>query len=220
AALVAPGGTIITDGSDVIAPAGTMLLEAQRVLDMVFPLDPGTSPPTIVTIGFRSQVWRDTNNQHLTIVYLLEERVDPLPDLFNEVFAISIKSFAGFKTDITSSAALKFERSADGSTINGTTPAPADDIELPVIAIATNATEFDGLGNIEGTISGGIPVLPPSGAALSTPFSLPLTYQPIGAADGGGGNAIPLPAGVWSGLIALVAGGALTSFRRKFRTLG
>jgi hypothetical protein len=219
-ALVAPGGSIATDGGSFVEPPGTVLLDAFRVVDILFPLEPVENPPIeTVTVTFRSQVMRDPQTQRLTFVYRLEETPGTLPNLLDEKFNITIKSFDGFQTDVTSSVSLTVQRSADGGEINAFTPPPGvDEIELPTIVIATDATEFNDLGNIDGTISGGIPVPPPAASNLSTPFSLPGTYQPGGTGAGGGGGggggaAVPLPGALWTGMIMLGAGGAMLKRR-------
>jgi hypothetical protein len=220
-ALVGPGGSISTDGGSFVEPGGTVLLDAFRVVDILFPLEPVENPQIeTVTVTFRSQVMRDPQTQRLTFVYRLEETPGTLPNLLDEKFAIAIKSFQGFETDVTSSVSFNVERSTDGATIKASTPPPGvDEIELPIIVIATDATQFDDLGNIEGTISGGIPVPPPAASNLSTPFSLPGTWEPSGTATGGGGGgggaAIPLPSALWAGMIMLTASGVLSSLRRK-----
>ena len=53
--------------------------------------------------------------------------------------------------------------------------------------------------------------------ALTATFALTGTFQPVSDDDGGGGNVIPLPAGVWLGLAALAAGGAIAKGRRFLR---
>jgi len=181
-----------------------------------FPLEPVENPEIeTVTVTFRSQVMRDPDTQRLTFVYRLEETPGTLPNLLDEKIAMAIKSFAGFETDITSSVSLTIERSADGGTINAFTPPPGvDEIELPTIVIATDATDFDSLGSIDGTISGGIPVEPPSASNLSTPFSLPGTFQPV---ESGGGGAIPLPGAAWAGLMMLGATAAFAKWRRMLQ---
>jgi len=211
--LVAPGGMISTDGGSFVEPGGTVLLDAFRVVDILFPLEPVENPPIeTVTVTFRSQVIRDPDTQRLTFVYRLEETPGTLPNLLDERIAMTIKSFGGFETNVTSSVSLTIERSADGGTINAFTPPPGvDELVLPTIAIATDATEFDSLGNIDGTISGGIPVPPPSASNLSTPFSLPGTYQPIAS----GGGAIPLPSALSTGMMMLGASLALAKSRRR-----
>ena len=217
--VVEPGGSISSDGGSFTEPSGTVLLDAFRVVDILFPIEPVENPAIeTVTVTFRSQVIRDPQTQRLTFVYRLEETPGTLPNLLDEKFAITIKSFAGFETDVTTSTTLTIERSADGGTINAFTPPPGvDEIELPIIVIATDATEFDGLGSIDGTISGGIAVPPPSASNLSTPFNLPGTYQPVGVADGGSGSgsAVPLPSAVLAGLMMLGVGGALHRWQRK-----
>jgi len=220
AGLVAPGGSISTDGGSFVEPGGTVLLDAMRVVDILFPLEPVENPVIeTVTVTFRSQVIRDPDSQRLTFVYRLQETPDTLPNLLDEKITMVIKSFAGFETDVTSSVSLTIERSADGSTINAFTPPPGvAELVLPTIVIATDATEFDALGNIDGTINAYIPVPPPGASNLSTPFSLPGTYQPIASAGGGGGGgAVPLPAAVWTGLMMLGAGAAMAKARRKLQ---
>jgi len=216
AGLVEPGGSISTDGGSFVEPGGTVLLDAFRVVDILFPLEPVENPPIeTVTVTFRSQVIRDPATQYLTFVYRLEETPGTLPNLLDEKITMVIKSFAGFETDVTSSVSLTVERSADGGTINAFTPPPGvDELELPTIVIATDAIDFDSLGNIDGTINANIPVPPPGASNLSTPFSLPLTYQPI---SDNGGATIPLPGAVWAGAMMLGASGAIAKWRRKLR---
>ena len=55
----------------------------------------------------------------------------------------------------------------------------------------------------------------PDTTVLTAAYALTDTFQPV--TDDGGGNVIPLPAGVWLGLVALAGTGAATKFRRKLR---
>lgn len=229
AAMVAPGATISFDGTDPFtSPSGEVVAEETRTLTLTY--DPGTNTfdpaeDGIHDLSFHSQVIRDPVSQRLTFLYEMES-VDGKA-LAGEAGTFTVGSFDNFTTDLSMRAgAWTVTRSADGETITGTNPGFGAGT-LPNFFIATDATEFDANGSISGDFAAEFGIIDeeggPSSAVLTTSFSLGGTFQPLvgdddgGNGDGGGdgGNVIPLPAGVWLGLIALAGTGAATRFRRK-----
>jgi hypothetical protein len=123
---------------------------------------------------------------------------------------------------VTASSVWFGTRSADGATMNADSVGEGQG-ELPYFVIATDATEFDSSGSLSGSVLDEFFVFDPVEQSeittgLDATFSLSGTFQPV---TDGGGNVIPLPAGVWLGLAALAAGGvrrgALTRGRHFLR---
>jgi hypothetical protein len=167
---------------------------------------------------------RDPLTQRLTFVYQWErDEVGSSYGVGSERNTFAVESFAGFITDISIAYAGGIPwvvgRSADGSTITGDSVDVGGSI-LPSFFITTDATEFDANGTFSGTAgtefgatdAEGEPVLI---SPQSLPFTITGTFQPV--ADDGGGNVIPLPAGLWLGLVALAGGGAIAKVRRAQR---
>lgn len=243
AAPVEPGGSVAITGETFVAPTGEVVASDTQTVTLDYILDPLTpDTPTSFDITFNSQVLRDPMTQRLTFVYQLQEAPAVLPDLLTEQTSFSLSNFTGFSTDVTSTASFDLSRSADGSTLQAT-DADVASADLPTFAVATDATAFDANGIFSGTIVGD--TLDPLGGPITVdvPFAVAGAFQPIlddddgggvggdgggdgddGGGDGGGGGGaggtpIPLPAGVWAGLIALAGTGTLTRFRRKLRLI-
>jgi len=223
AAAVNPGDTgIAIDNTTFVPPTGDVVDTSSQTVTMSF-LDPTLPAPTNVDVTFNSQVLRDPATSRLTFVYSFDQTGATFPvTLTNIASALTLGSFGSFATDVSSDTALTVDRAADGSTITGNVAA-GDTVQLPLIAIATDATAFDNNGSADGSVSGDVL----SGETGTTPvtatFAATGIFQPVvddgGGGGGGGGGAIPLPAGVWLGLVALAGSGAATRFRRKLNLI-
>ena len=128
----------------------------------------------------------------------------------------TVNSFAGFETDVTANGVWFGTRSADGAIIEADSVG-AGQGTLPYFVIATDATEFDSNGSLSAFAADEFFVFDSVEqvnvvAGLGANVSLAGTFQPI--TDDGGGNVIPLPAGVWFGLVALAVSGAIMKARR------
>jgi hypothetical protein len=220
---VTPGSTVTFDGTDpFVAPTGDVLGTDTRTVTLTY--DPGTNtfePGEDGThdVTFTSQVLRDPATQRLTFVYRLEKAEQTPGSLAAEAGTFTSGAFGAFATDVTfgDGGSWTVNRAIDGSTLTGTSPGQGQGT-LPYFVVATDATEFDTNGTMTGVFADEFGVLDnegfPTSAGLSAPFALTDTFQPIT----GGGTAIPLPAGVWGGLVMLaVAGGALMKVRRALQ---
>jgi len=214
---VDPGGSVSVTGDAFVAPTGDVVDSSTQTVTLSYILDP-TLPEPVATdfnVTFTSQVLRDPATNRLTFVYGLEETPDTLPDLLNEQLSLSFSSFTGFSTDVTANGALDVNRSADGGTIQATNTAGTE-LALPTVVIATDATNYNNGGSIDGTVggdqidTGGGPV------NINVPFAIADTFQPAqDDVEPPPPGVIPLPAGVWFGLVALTGGGIAKRFRRK-----
>jgi hypothetical protein len=222
AAPVDPGGSVSVTGDTFVAPTGDVVDSSSQTVTLSYILDPVAPEPvaTDFNITFNSQVLRDPATNRLTFVYGLEETPDTLPELLNEQLSLSFTNFTGFTTDVTANGSLDVNRSADGGTIQATSTSGAEVI-LPTIVIATDATAYNANGSMEGTVVGDLLVTDGGPININTPFALSGTFQP--AQDDveppppppPPPGVIPLPAGVWFGLVALAGGGAAKRYRRK-----
>ena len=228
AAVVNPGQTVPVgvDAPDFVLPTGEIVAQDTQTFLFEYDLTGSgfTAPgPTSFNGTVTSQVLRDTATGKLTFIYQVET------DAQGETYAVGregatflLNSFAGFGTDITANRDYTVTRSADGATITGNNGSPGDSL-LPHFFIVTDASEFDTSGSFSGTAETELSVVEDetqivTGQVFNAAFSIPGTFQPI-ADDGGGngGNVIPLPAGVWLGLVALAGGGACAKARRRIR---
>ena len=227
AGLVAPGGSFSTDAADFVEPTGELLASDARTVTINFdtaPYEPAGDQYTF-DVAFTSEVRRDPVTQHLTFVYRFDR--DPADRTFaREGGFFSVGSFDGFTTDVSALGTWTGTRSADGSTIL------ADSVgqglgTLPYFVIATDATAFDSNGSLSGGVSDEFSVTDPLepelgvfATGLSATFAVSGTFQPTFPDNGGnngGGNVIPLPAGVWLGLVALGGAGLTAKARRRLR---
>jgi hypothetical protein len=236
AAVVNPGETnpaVNVDGAVYAPPTGDIVAENSQ--DFVINYDlagTGFSPsgPTSFNATLTSSVVRDPATQRLTFVYHWEaaDEEGDSAGLGQERNTFSIKSFAGFVTDMSIATAgtnWLVTRSADGATID------ADSVDVggssvPSFFITTDATEFDANGTFSGTAGTELSVIRDEDqvvtffAPQSLPFTVTGTFQPITGDDGGGGGgtAIPLPASAWTGLLGLaiaVSAAARMNARRR-----
>jgi hypothetical protein len=216
AAPVDPGGSVSVTGDTFVAPTGDLVDSSTQTVTLSYILDPTTEPvATDFNVTFTSQVLRDPATNRLTFVYGLEETPDTLPDLLNEQLSLSFSSFTGFTTDVTANGAFDVNRSADGGTIQATNAAGTE-LALPTIAIATDATNYNSGGAIDGSVGGDLIVGEAGPININTPFSIAGTFQPAqDDIEPPPPGVIPLPAGVWLGLVALGGGGIAKRFRRK-----
>jgi hypothetical protein len=171
---------------------------------------------TTLNLDYRldSDVFRETSSGHLTFRYAVTG-LSPsnAPELrgFSERSDTFVRSFSGFDTMISgfagagtsTSPGSTAERSADGSEIRFSTLSHGQGL-VPTLVVRTNALNFDSLGSI--TFIGGDEFgVGPAGGVVAVDASANLsgTFQPASAA-----TAVPLPPGVWAGLITLVLAGA------------
>jgi hypothetical protein len=217
AAPVAPGDTAIAiDNSGFVAPTGDLLDSSSQTVTLSF-VDATVPTPTDVDVTFNSQVLRDPATQRLTFVYSFDSTAATFPTMTNITSALTLAAFGTFATDVTSDTALNVDRSADGSTLTHTTNA-GDAVQLPTIAVATDATAFDNNGSASGAVNGEVASPETGTTPIGAQFSISNTFQPLaddGGGGGGGGGAIPLPAGVWFGIVGLLSGGVYKRFGRK-----
>jgi hypothetical protein len=220
AALVNPGQTIPTNPQDTINPSGDLLEEDVRQVAFDYTAPEGFDFAPVETptrqATFRSQVYRDPVTQRLSFVYRWED----VPLFFGrEGASLDVSSFAGFSTDVTAEVGGgdgSITRSADGSTIQASTPG-AGLGTLPSVLVITDATEYDSNGSVSGSVGDEFNVFEISDPENQSvrlaiaELTLNNTFQPI--TDGG--TVIPLPAGVWAGLVML--GGAAGVARRLRR---
>jgi hypothetical protein len=214
---VDPGGAVSVTGDTFVAPTGDLVDSGTQTVTLSYILDPTVPDPvaTDFNVTFNSQVLRDPATNRLTFVYGMEETPDTLPDLLNEALSLSFSSFTGFATDVTADGAFDVTRGADGSTIQFTN-ASGTELDLPTIAIATDATDYNSNGAIEGSVGGDLIVGEGGPININTPFSVAGTFQPAqDDVEPPPPGVIPLPAGVWFGLVALAGGGVAKRFRRK-----
>jgi len=214
---VGPGETVAIDNTGFVAPTGDLVDSGTQTVTLSF-INPTVPVPTNVDVTFNTQVLRDPATQQLTFVYDFDEGATPLPALLDVQQALQLAAFTGFTTDVTSDTAINVTRAADGSTLDATASS-TDTIQLPLIAIATDATEFDSNGSASGSFDGnaGTVELP---SPVTATFSLSGLFQPVAAGEPPPPpppNGIPLPAGVWFGLVALAGGGIAKRFRRTLR---
>jgi len=216
AAPVNPGDTgIAIDNTTFVPPTGDIVDTASQTVTLSF-LDPSVPTPTNVDVTLNSQVLRDPATSRLTFVYSFDQSTATFPaTMTNIANSLTLAAFGNFSTDVSSDTTLLIDRAADGSTITANSSG-GDAVQLPIIAIATDATLFDNNGSANGTVSGDVPTAETGTTTISAPWTAANTFQPIvDDGGGGGGGAIPLPAGVWLGLVALAGSGAATKFRRK-----
>ena len=223
AEFVPPGGSITTNGLSVVPFPGEVIATDTPSVTLNYdlgPFEPSTIDPTYsFELDFVTEVRRDPATQRLTFIYRFD---DPpgTPGLGVEDGRFVVQSFAGFETDVSTGGEWTVTRSADGATLD------ADSFghgigALPQFVIKTDATAFDSNGSLSGLAVDEFVVFDPTEqqdrtAALTATFALTGAFQPI--ADGGGG-VIPLPAGVWLGLIALAGGSGVIRLRRRIGVL-
>ena len=214
---VDPGGSVTVTGDTFVAPTGDVVDSATQNVVLSYVLDPTVPEPvaTDFNVTFTSQVLRDPATNRLTFVYGLEETPDTLPDLLNEQLSLSLSSFTGFATDVSADGSFDVNRSADGGSIQFTNTAGTE-LDLPTIVIATDATNYNSSGAIDGTVGGDQIDTGGGPTNLSVPFSISGTFQPADDdVEPPPPGVIPLPAGVWLGLVALAGGGVAKRYRRK-----
>src|SRR5688500_18619451 len=219
AASVTPGETINDPSDDTPTPVGELIDEDVRevTFQLVAPEGYGfQNVSTSADITFTSGVYRDPATQRLSFVYSWDFDID---SFLPEGGTMSVRSFTNFTTDVTGD--LKpdgtINRSADGSTITGTAAQGLGVGPVRTLIVATNATEYDQGGNLqaEGLDFLGLVNLETQEIEdqfVSAQVSLAGTFQPITDSVN---PVIPLPAGVWGGMIML--GGAAGVARRLRR---
>jgi hypothetical protein len=229
AAVVPPGGSFVTDGQDFVAPTGDMVASDTRTVAFDYDLGEFTqgSDPVHFERQFTSQVLRDPATQRLTFVYRFLE-VPGERDHGIEGGSFNVQSFLNFTTDVSTDGGWTINRSADGSNIAAESLGQGNG-QIPYFVIATDATEFDTNGSLALSAEDEFNVIDPADqsslvAVLTANISLTGTFQPIvdggnggGGGGGGGGTAIPLPPAAWTGLLALVVGGAAAKAQQFLR---
>jgi hypothetical protein len=212
---VGPGQSIPSNNS-FVQPTGDLI--AQNSRDFTLTYDPNTNPgvfspdPAQDYTGhftLNTEFWRDPATKHLSFVYQVAGGASNGKSGTQEGGNFDIRSFGQFTTDVTASEFGTINRSADGATLSNAIPGQGIG-QLPRMAVVTNATKFDSNGSISGQFTEEWGVLDLEGgsttAFLNAPLSLDGTFQPT--TSSGGGNAIPLPPAVWTGLttLATIAG--------------
>jgi hypothetical protein len=218
---VFPDSTVID--SDLTIPANAEIVTTQ---DHVVNLDYTEGLPEGATVvddntlqtTLHTQVLRDPDSQRLTFVYQIAPApVGELSGFIMGKFGTVSDGASSVSTGLTGKGHWTAYLSLDGEIVTETTGGE------PHFAAATDATEFDSNGAVTGLFNGVFQITfddPDDPEAefntqlLTARWTINGTFQPL--ADGGGGvTPIPLPAGVWTGFLALSGAGAVVRARRS-----
>ncbi len=222
AAIVNPGETINDPSDDTPTPVGELIDEDVREVTFQYVAPDGFAFQNVTTsadITFRSGVYRDPATQRLSFVYSWDEPA--IVSFGPEGGTMTIRSFTGFTTDVSGDLEAEgtINRSADGSAITGTAATGLGLGPAQMLIVATNATEYDRGGSLEANVLDllflddlGTEEIEADETLVNAPVSLTGTFQPI---TDTGNPVIPLPAGVWGGMVML--GGAAGVVRRLRR---
>jgi hypothetical protein len=211
--------------NDLTLPANAEILATQ---DHVVNLDYTEGLPEGASVGddntlqatLHTQVLRDLETQRLTFVYQIE-RPAPVGELSGFImgkFGTVSEGASSVSTELTGEGHWTAYLSLEGDIVTETTGGE------PHFAAATDATEFDSNGAVSGIFNGVFQITfddPEDPGAqfdthlLTARWTINGTFQPV--ADGGGGTPIPLPAGVWTGFIALAGSGAVVRLHQRLR---
>ena len=199
-----PGGDVVAEKSTSF----TVTYDPGGDLEVRDEPNNGVFHPTL-----HSQVLRDPLSGHLTFFY--EFDAPRLPGssvpIGNENASLTLRSFAGFSTDVNalifSSDGARVARSeGDGGEL--TISNGSDGLSgPPTVVIATNATAFDANGSLDLTVNDEMLVFDPANPdgssimGLVAHVALSETFQPVAE----GAAAIPLPPAAYSGIVALIA---------------
>jgi hypothetical protein len=165
-----------------------------------------------------TEVLRDPLTQRLTFAYQLLDNDVSLVGEFSGFIMGDFGTVNPISSDVTGTGTWSYFLDADGDIVTETSGGS------PHFAVTTDATDFDANGAVTMLFRKAFNITfdDPNDPdpelqtqVLSTNFTLNGTFQP----SSGGGTVIPLPAGVWLGLVALSGGAAAVRLRQRLHLI-
>ena len=206
------GETVDLQGG-IVPPDGVLVAHDSRPFTLTFP-----DVENVYDYRLDNDVYRDPSSGKLTFAYsvvLTEPNTGSINRGFNEGPRLSVRSFAGFATDVSGIASNSVDfvrRSTDGAELFLSTRSSGQGL-APTLVVRTDALGFNSEGAISLTGSDEFPTLPSNTIDIrQASASISGTFQPSAVAV-----PIPLPPGAWAGLATFALSGAIAGARRVWR---